>query len=568
MRTALRLPRGITAKTALAFALLAVLLLGEGGINMLALRSLRQATDEMAFSMDIRQRIFEMEGELEKARRLHRDFFIRYPEIGFSEAVNRYFVPSQQIIAKVVRLSEELRTMIAGTSPPHPLQSRVTDITLYLSTAHRFAETFGGLVVLVNRLASPDIGLQGQMASCKHALREYARRQTGSLLIFEQMSSCEQRYWLSRQRSDLQAALNEAYNLERYLTAADSGMTPAQVQLILGRLRLYQRVAQEIVTVDVGIQGKFNDFELQARAVDPISRSLKNSASDLVEEAQQRIDRAAFMTNVIVLLMALTGLAAVAVVGYAIHVRVTRRIVAVTHVAEELRQGNLQLRMESGARDEIDDLALTLNDMAGQLQVLVGNLEEAVATRTAELTQARDELQVAVATLDERNRMLEILSRTDRLTGLANRRRLEEFLHAEILRARRYDAPFCVIMLDIDHFKQVNDNFGHQVGDAVLVAVAEKLSHNARETDLVGRWGGEEFLLVCPQTPLELGLDIAERLRRDLADYPASEAGRVTGSFGVGTFAPTDDQYTLLRRVDAALYRAKSNGRNRVEYGA
>jgi diguanylate cyclase (GGDEF) domain len=202
--------------------------------------------------------------------------------------------------------------------------------------------------------------------------------------------------------------------------------------------------------------------------------------------------------------------------------------------------------------------------MAGRVQGLIENLEHSVQARTQELTMARDELQDAVRSLDEKNRMLEILSRTDRLTSIANRRRLEEALQAEILRARRYETPFTVIMLDIDHFKDVNDTYGHQVGIGSGRRGGEAVAQR-RETDIVGRWGGEEFLLICPETSQPVGVDIAERLRRDYCEAIMPGVGHVTSSFGVATFQRNDDTGTLLQRVDEALYLAKSNGRNRVE---
>lgn len=556
---------GITAKTVLGFAVLAVLLAVEGGVSFVVLRSMRQAEIRMAQSMEIRQRIFEMDGDLEKARRLHRDFFIRYPEIGFTQAVEQYFTPSQQVIARVVALSEEFRDMIESTPRSHPLKRHLTEITLYLSTARRFADTFGELVELMNELAAPVTGLQGQLEAGRNALRGHARQHMDSLLIFERMAAFEQSYWLSRKRSDLQAALNEAFSLGNFLQTSEA-LSPDRAKEIRGTLEAYQRTAREIMIVDGGIQSKFNDFTLQAKAVDPISAELKAIASSEVKVAQSSIEKAFFISELVIAAMAGTGFAAVIVVGMAVHAFVTRRIVSLTAVAEEMRKGNLQLRMESGGGDEIDDLSLALNEMASQLQGMLGHLEEMVQNRTSELTRARDELQEAVRDLDVKNRMLEILSRTDRLTSLANRRRLEETLHAEVLRSKRYDAPLSVIMIDLDRFKEVNDTFGHQVGDTVLVSIADILRHNARETDVLGRWGGEEFLLLCPETPLELCVEIAERLRRDLSERSVPEVGIVTASFGVAAFRKGDDQLSLLRRADEAMYRAKSEGRNRVEF--
>jgi hypothetical protein len=487
-------PWGITLKISLSFALLALLLTAEGGINYVLLRSVRAAESEMLLSMEIRQRIFEMDGELEKARRLHRDFFIQYPEVGFAEAIARFFTPSQNVIAKVITLSEELRGLIDSTPPTNPLNLRKADITLYLSSAQRFSTTFAELVELVNELAAPGTGLQSQLELRKEVLKEYARRETESLLIFEQMAAHEQRYWLTRQRSDLQAALNECFALDRYFAA--NPLSPAQYQSLSGQLRGYQLIARNITEVDLGIRGKFNDFALQAKAVDPISASLKSIASAEVRAARVRIDAANATARFVIMLMAGTALMAVMVVGVGIHVRITRRVMRVTGVAEAMRGGNLDARVPLAAGDEIDKLGLTLNEMAGRLADLIGNLEGNVQARTMELAAAKEELEEAVRSLDEKNQALEILSRTDKLTGLANRRRLEEVLHMETLRARRYGAPFSVIMFDVDRFKAVNDTFGHHIGDMVLVELSRKMVRGARETDIVGRWGGEEFLLI------------------------------------------------------------------------
>lgn len=556
---------GITFKTSLGFAVLALLLAVEGGVNYALLHSMRATESEMLLSMEIRQRIFEMDGQLEKARRLHRDFFIQYAEIGFAPAVERFFTPSQNVIAKVIAMSEDLRLLIDSAPASNPFGSHKADINLYLSSAKRFSDTFSELVVLVNTMGAPETGLQSRLEEKKEALEEYARRDMDGLLIFERMVAHEQRYWLTRRRSDLQSALNVCFELNRYFSSAD--MTPAQYQRVHARLREYEDIARDIAEVDTGIRGKFSDFALQAKAVDPISTALKSIASSEVRAARDRFDAANTTARFVVVLMAATGLVAVVIVGVAIHVTVTRRIVHVTRVAESMRTGDLEARITLTSRDEIDNLAGTLNEMAGRLHNLIGNLEDNVQVRTMELAAAKEELEEAVRSLDEKNQALEILSRTDKLTSLANRRRLEEVLHMESLRARRYGKSFSVIMFDIDHFKLINDSFGHQIGDMVLIELARKLGRGARETDIVGRWGGEEFLLVCPETPREVAMGMAERLRRSFDEEELPHVGRVTASFGVGVFQPDDDLDHLLRRVDQALYRAKSNGRNRVETG-
>jgi len=163
------------------------------------------------------------------------------------------------------------------------------------------------------------------------------------------------------------------------------------------------------------------------------------------------------------------------------------------------------------------------------------------------------------------NQILEKQAATDVLTGLFNRLKLGSLLDAEITRAHRYATPLAVILLDIDHFKQINDTRGHQVGDDVLRELAQRLGSSLRTCDAVARWGGEEFLIMLPNSPLEAGRECAEKLRAAIADVPFAAIPQVTASFGVAELQKGDQRETLINRADQALYRAKDNGRDRVE---
>jgi len=160
---------------------------------------------------------------------------------------------------------------------------------------------------------------------------------------------------------------------------------------------------------------------------------------------------------------------------------------------------------------------------------------------------------------------IEELSITDRLTGLYNRLKLDEMLSLHVSMAHRHKAPFSVIMLDIDKFKSVNDTYGHQVGDTFLQEIASVLKTNIRLEDVLGRWGGEEFLILLPNMTCEGALLLAEKLRLAIETYSFSTVGSRTSSFGVASYTQSDNTKTIVGRADEALYRAKANGRNRVE---
>jgi diguanylate cyclase (GGDEF)-like protein len=164
---------------------------------------------------------------------------------------------------------------------------------------------------------------------------------------------------------------------------------------------------------------------------------------------------------------------------------------------------------------------------------------------------------------------LERLARYDTLTGLLNRRALLERLEEWLRHVQRYGGKFCVIMLDLDHFKQVNDDYGHQVGDRVLAHTAEVLRQGLRQTDIVGRYGGEEFLVVLPHTDCIGARVVAERIRtrmtRTSMDNGKGYTFAITVSLGIAAHLDNDDVDSLVSRADRALYNAKENGRNRVK---
>jgi diguanylate cyclase (GGDEF)-like protein len=161
---------------------------------------------------------------------------------------------------------------------------------------------------------------------------------------------------------------------------------------------------------------------------------------------------------------------------------------------------------------------------------------------------------------------LEKLSRTDPLTKLNNRLMLDSTFARAIELARRYDNMFSIILLDVDYFKHVNDRFGHQLGDTILQEFSAILSKNTRAVDVVGRWGGEEFLIICPESNLEGTMNLANNLRQKITGHEFPTVGLVTSSFGVACFKKGDTKESMVERADKALYLAKSNGRNRVEY--
>ncbi|WP_194756390.1 GGDEF domain-containing protein [Aliidiomarina indica] len=156
------------------------------------------------------------------------------------------------------------------------------------------------------------------------------------------------------------------------------------------------------------------------------------------------------------------------------------------------------------------------------------------------------------------------LSESDRLTGVYNRGKLDALLEQTIQEVQEKHTPACLMLIDIDHFKEVNDSFGHLVGDQVLKQVAVTLKRNIREGDAFGRWGGEEFMLICTHTELEHANQLAEDLRQRVMDTVVTEKGPITISIGLVQIDPTLTSTEAIQFVDRALYKAKASGRNTV----
>lgn len=200
---------------------------------------------------------------------------------------------------------------------------------------------------------------------------------------------------------------------------------------------------------------------------------------------------------------------------------------------------------------EIDHLSHNFNTMVNELE-----------TRTNALmsSQLREKIR------KKESEILEKLALTDSLTNLNNRRKLMLKLSAEHERAKRFNHPYGIVLLDLDYFKKINDTYGHQVGDRVLVDIAKLLQSHIRKTDTVGRWGGEEFLIICPEIDRKGLLKLSESLREKMERHKFPVIGRKTGSFGLAIYQHGDEIKNIIARADQALYRAKEKGRNLVEF--
>jgi diguanylate cyclase (GGDEF)-like protein len=246
-----------------------------------------------------------------------------------------------------------------------------------------------------------------------------------------------------------------------------------------------------------------------------------------------------------------------------------------------IAKGRLGERIDFRSGDELDNLITAYNEMSATiresqeknrqaedaLRQAKENLEVRVEERTRELNDLNQKL---VEEISERKKVEELLAHaatSDPLTGLMNRRAILEQLKYQEKRYQRSGTPFVILLLDLDHFKNINDTYGHDIGDKVLVDVAEQLCKSTRQQDMVSRWGGEEFLMLLPDTDMSGGAVLAEKVRNHIENQIFSADNRplqLTLSIGVAVYRLGQTIDDCIKTADTALYQAKGQGRNRV----
>jgi diguanylate cyclase (GGDEF)-like protein len=231
-----------------------------------------------------------------------------------------------------------------------------------------------------------------------------------------------------------------------------------------------------------------------------------------------------------------------------------------TDTATAIASGDLTRRATIKNEDEIGLLSKAFNSMTSKLQSIILSQQD----QTVHLEKMNTVLEGEIANRKLIEAQLRDLAEIDSLTHIPNRRKLDLFLENEMHRAKRFGRPLSLIMLDLDHFKQVNDRHGHGIGDEVLKSVARLVSNSVRDIDLFARYGGEEFAIVCTETDLNGACVLAEKVRQTVENHAFTPVEQVTISLGVAEYMPGESIDSVLKRADQGLYEAKNKGRNRV----
>jgi signal transduction histidine kinase len=367
----------ITTKFSLAFGLLLTLILIIAVSSYVMLSMIRDKIEtSILTSIQIQRIVLEMDSGLEKARRLQRDFFLRYPQIGYTEARNIYAHQALDQIDEVVVLSKQLRHLIERTYVSDALQNSNVNLNLYLSAAERYSATFQEAVDLVTSLADENVGAQTQLSTNSETLHADLEQTANARWIDlnREMQLYEKNYLITRRRSYMQSAFNIAIELRQSIQSSEDLPSESKGR-ILSEIDSYQILGEKIVDLDASIHSRYNDFDLQAQSIDPISAELIALATAEVDRAHTQIKQTSRYATYVLLAITLVGLSLALLIAFAFNYSITRNVIRLTRIASLLQSGNLTVFANIDSEDEIGNLARTFNSMAAQLKTSFTSLQ-------------------------------------------------------------------------------------------------------------------------------------------------------------------------------------------------
>ncbi len=359
---------------------------------------------------------------------------------------------------------------------------------------------------------------------------------------------------------------NEVAKLEAFAQVLTDTSEDTSMRLLGVRLRLLSRQQSDFFAKAISHHEQESLFQNEITALSEKVERIVTEA--IVEEEKMFKSRSEnFILLSLLLLAAFIIIATVA--GYSIYQHIKKSISKLVKATEDIAIGEYTEHLTLAGDKDMQSLSVSINKMAEHIEdqqhaMEVANLmlEIRVDEKTRELNHANKDLERINENLMEEKEHLAFVAMTDYLTRIKNRGYLVEYLKHRTAEASRYGSPFCVVLFDVDRFKHVNDTFGHHIGDEVLVFIANVLQNEVRESDVVGRYGGEEFMVIFAETAINESYLVAERIRAKIDEHIFDQDGlHVTISGGLLQYTG-ESQIELLQKVDKLLYQAKAAGRN------
>ncbi len=380
---------GITRKFSMVFSLFLTLLITIAATGYISFRFIHDAEEGIARSRKIEQLVLAMDRNLEKARRLHGDFFLHYQTIGLAKAHELYAQKSVRQIARAIEHSTNLKKMLSQSEVSKVLKENKVDVTLYLSSAKRFADTSIESVELITRRAAPEWGLETRITTISESLRSELKSLPNLISNYEKALSSYKDYLLSRNRFLMQSSFNTLDLLkDRILKQSPLAHAQAQESRAVSLLGEFQEIAGQLLDVDLAIKGKFHDFSLQAQAVVNIPTALLKETRSEIQGDEDHIRQIHWLAGSIMLTITCIGLLILLVIARVMNESITHNILRLTGAAQRVMQGDMDVVVPQKSQDELGQLAAMFNKMVARLKNLLDNLEGEVQKRTAELSES------------------------------------------------------------------------------------------------------------------------------------------------------------------------------------
>ncbi|BHH85986.1 response regulator [Desulforhopalus sp. 52FAK] len=356
-----------------------------------------------------------------KARSLEKDLFLWYPIIGYSAASKKYAEAATHHTNIAEALSIKLQDLVLQSSVSDAWRESIVSLNLFISSVKRHAFTVKQTEKLISSLAADETGLQSQLSKTALLLGEAfngadARDVTH---LFHQMQASEKEYLATRQRPHMQSAFNTAVHLKEAIAHAPSYATEEKAEL-LKTLAIYLSIAEEIVTIDVAIRGKFKQFDLESEAIAPIIETLFSLANEEIEHTRVHMGNRGRLSIVILLVTAIVGLLLSSIIALILNKSITSNVIRLTKATREFQTGNKEARAAIDSDDELGELGDNFNVMASSIEAHVGDLERKVTERTAQLKTTNKQLSRTTYNLGERLKELHCLYRIEELVRQEN----------------------------------------------------------------------------------------------------------------------------------------------------